>query len=59
MREAFGVPRTLGVFPGRVTYVIDQAGVVRHIFNSQLAAGRHVQEALRAVKSLRPAGGAD
>jgi peroxiredoxin Q/BCP len=52
IRDAFGVPRTLGIFPGRVTYVIDQAGVVRHVFSSQLAAGRHVAEALRVVQSL-------
>jgi len=35
VRKLYGVPSTLGLLPGRVTYVIDQNGVVQHIFNSQ------------------------
>jgi thioredoxin-dependent peroxiredoxin len=57
LRKAFGVPKTLGVLPGRVTYVIDRQGIVRLVFNAQLAADRHVQEALEMVKRL--AGEAD
>jgi peroxiredoxin Q/BCP len=53
IRAAFGVPKTLGLFPGRVTFVIDKAGIVRHVFNSQLAAGQHVKEALRVVEQLQ------
>ena len=52
-RRAFGVPKTMGVFPGRVTYVIDREGIVRHIFRSQFAADRHVQEALDVVRKLK------
>ena len=52
-RRAFGVPKTMGFFPGRVTYVIDREGVVRRIFNSQFAADRHVQEALEMVRKLK------
>ncbi len=52
LRKAYGVPRTLGIVPGRVTYVIDKAGVVRHIFSSQLSADRHVAEALSMVRQL-------
>ncbi len=52
LRKAFGVPRTLGLLPGRVTYVIDKEGVVRHIFNSQFSADRHVSEALAVVRQL-------
>ena len=52
LRKAFGVPRTLGLFPGRVTYVIDRQGIVRLVFNSQLNAGRHVTEALEVVRQL-------
>ena len=55
LRKAFGVPKTLGLLPGRVTYVIDRAGIVRHIFNSQFAADRHVQEALKIVRELNAA----
>jgi thioredoxin-dependent peroxiredoxin len=53
VRSAFGVPKTMGVLPGRVTYVIDREGIVRHIFNSQFAAERHVQEALGMIRKLK------
>jgi thioredoxin-dependent peroxiredoxin len=52
LREAFGVPKTLGILPGRVTYVIDKQGIVRHVFSSQLAAEEHVREAMEMVKRL-------
>jgi peroxiredoxin Q/BCP len=52
LRRAFGVPKTLGFLPGRVTYVIDCQGVVRMAFSAQLAADRHVREALAAVRQL-------
>jgi len=52
LRHAFGVPKTLGLLPGRVTYVIDQDGVVRLLFNAPLTADRHVREALRVVEEL-------
>lgn len=51
-RNAFGVPKTWGVFPGRVTYVIDREGVVRHVFNAQFTAEGHVKEALAMVRKL-------
>ena len=52
VRKLYGVPSTLGLFPGRVTYVIDKDGVVRHVFSSQLGATRHVDEALDVVRTL-------
>ena len=52
LRKAYGVPATLWVLPGRVTYVIDKAGVVRHVFDSQLQATRHIDEALAVIKKL-------
>jgi len=55
VRKTFGVPATLGLLPGRVTYVIDQAGVVRHVFNSQFNFKGHVEEALRVLKELQAA----
>ena len=51
-RRAFGVPKSMGLLPGRVTYVIDREGIVRHLFISQFAADRHVQEALDAIREL-------
>ena len=53
VRSLFGVPSSLGLIPGRVTYVIDKEGIVRHIFSSQLDPERHVEEALQILKSLR------
>jgi peroxiredoxin Q/BCP len=50
LRTLYGVPATLGLLPGRVTFVIDGAGVVRHVFNSQLDATRHVREALEVLR---------
>ena len=52
LRKAFGVPKSLGLLPGRVTYVIDTQSIVRHLFSGQLAADRHVQEALQTVRDL-------
>jgi peroxiredoxin Q/BCP len=52
LRKAFGVPATLGLLPGRVTYVIDKHGIVRHIFSAQFASDEHVRQALGAVDAL-------
>ncbi len=52
VRKLYGVPNTLGLFPGRVTYVIDREGVVRHIFSSQVGIVEHVEEALVALESI-------
>jgi peroxiredoxin Q/BCP len=52
LRRAFGVSKTLGIIPGRVTFVIDRQGVVRHVFSGQFVADRHVREALAAVRAL-------
>jgi thioredoxin-dependent peroxiredoxin len=52
LRKAYGVPKTLGILPGRVTYVIDKAGIVRHVFTALFSAERHVAEALKVVKAL-------
>jgi len=51
VRKQYGVKPTLGVLPGRVTFVIDKSGVVRHVFNSQLQATQHVKEAIGALRS--------
>jgi thioredoxin-dependent peroxiredoxin len=53
VRAQYGVPRTLGLFPGRVTYLIDRDGIVRHIFSSQFQPWRHVPEALKILEGLR------
>jgi thioredoxin-dependent peroxiredoxin len=53
LRRKYDVGRSLGLIPGRVTYVIDRKGVVQHAFSSQLRARQHVAEALAVLKKLR------
>lgn len=55
LRKAYGVPKTLWLLPGRVTYVIDKQGLVQQAFNSQLFATQHVKEALATVRKLATA----
>ena len=52
VRHLYGVPSTLGIIEGRVTYIIDKKGIVRHIFNSQGHPGLHVEEAIKALKEI-------
>ena len=52
LRKAYGVPSALGILPGRVTYVIDKQGVVRHVFNDMLNAQKHISEALQVVQKI-------
>lgn len=54
VRELYGVERTLGILPGRVTYVIGKGGVVCHVYSSQLRATQHPREALQAVNRPPP-----
>ena len=53
VRQQYGVTKTLGLFPGRSTYLIDRGGIVRHIFSSQFLPAKHVTEALSVLKRLR------
>ncbi len=59
LRKAFGVPSVLGLLPGRVTYVIDGAGVIRHVFNNLLDGPAHRREALAVLRQLRDEAGTD
>jgi len=52
VRELYGVPKTLGILPGRVTYVIDGKGIVVHITSSQLGYKKHVGEAIKALRAV-------
>ena len=49
---AFGIKKTLGFIPGRVTFVFDKAGVCKSRFESQIRVGKHVDDALALVKKL-------
>lgn len=52
VRKLYGVHSTMGILPGRVTYIIDKKGVVRHIFSSQTQTEKHVQEAIQVLKQI-------
>jgi peroxiredoxin Q/BCP len=55
VRKMYGAESTLGFIPGRVTFVIDKRGVVRHVFSSQLQPEKHVQEARQILIKLNEA----
>ncbi|HKT22211.1 MAG TPA: peroxiredoxin [Nitrososphaerales archaeon] len=52
VRELYGAKGSLGLVPGRITFVIDKQGVVRHVFSSQLRPRQHITEAVEALKSI-------
>ncbi|MDQ5827527.1 MAG: peroxiredoxin [Chloroflexota bacterium] len=52
VRKLYGASSTFGLIPGRVTYILDEEGVVRHIFSSQLGVEKHIEEALEALRSM-------
>ena len=49
VRKLFGVPKSMGFIPGRVTYIINKKGKVIYIFNSLKDAEKHVAEAKRIL----------
>ena len=52
VRKLYGVKKTFGIIPGRVTFVIDREGIVRHVFSSQSSPAKHVEEALSTLAGL-------
>jgi peroxiredoxin Q/BCP len=55
VKKRYGVRSTLGIIPGRVTYVIDRQRVVRHVFSSQMNIDGHVREALATLAAIAAA----
>lgn len=52
VRKLYGVTSTLGILPGRVTYVIDRNGMIRYIFSSQTNAKAHVDKSLEILLEM-------
>ncbi|AUT00528.1 peroxiredoxin [Nostoc sp. CENA543] len=52
VRKLYGATAAFGLFPGRVTYVIDQQGTVQYVFDSMLNFKGHVDEALKTLQQL-------
>ena len=54
VEKLFGVKRIfLGLLTGRVSFVVDKQGIIRHVFTSRSQAAKHVEEALKVIKSLK------
>lgn len=51
-RKAFGLPSFLGLLPGRVTFIVDKEGIIKHTFRADFNANQHIEEALKVVQSL-------
>lgn len=49
VRKLYGVPATLWILPGRVTYIIDPDGIIRKIFDSQFDFAGHVKVAKELI----------
>lgn len=50
--KAFGVGKTFGLLPGRITFVIDKTGLCRLSFSSQIKLEKHISHALDIVKAI-------
>ena len=48
----YGVGKTLGILPGRVTFIIDRQGIIRGIYSSQINFQKHVEEALEVLRRI-------
>ncbi len=52
VRKQYGATTAFGFIPGRVTYLIDQNGVVQYVLDSMLNFKGHVEEALKTLQQL-------
>ena len=52
VRKLYGVKPSLGLIPGRVTFIIDKKGVIRYIFSSQFKAKEHVEKSLEILLAI-------
>ena len=56
VRKEFGVPRAaFGLFPGRVTYVLDKNGVCQKVYDELADAASHVAVAKETLVEMKPA----
>jgi len=57
--RSYGVTRLAGLlpFPRRVTFVIDERGIIRGAISHEIAVGRHLTEALEILDRLSPPAG--
>ena len=53
--KSFGLKKTLGLLPARVTFVIDKNGVIQGVYSSQLKMKAHSEDALDVVQRISKA----
>ena len=54
VRKSFKVPRAgFGLFPGRVTYVLDKDGVCQKVYDELADAASHVEVAKDALTDIK------
>lgn len=51
LRRQLGLGKSLGLIPKRVSFVVDEMGVIRYIFDSQLAVKKHAIKTLDFLKT--------
>jgi peroxiredoxin Q/BCP len=52
VRKQYGATTAFGLIPGRVTYVIDQEGIVQYVFDSMFNFKGHVEEAIKTLNKI-------
>ena len=52
VRRRYNVPKSFGLIPGRVTFVLDRIGRIHYIFSSQMMAEEHVVRTLKIIRDL-------
>ena len=52
VRKLYGANGRFSFLPGRITFIIDKKGIIRHIFSSQVQPTKHTQEALLILKQI-------
>ena len=53
VQQLYGVEKTFGLIRARITFIVDNQGIVRHIFSSQLNIDKHITDALEIVLLLQ------
>ncbi|CCH65977.1 Alkyl hydroperoxide reductase subunit C-like protein [Richelia intracellularis HM01] len=46
----YGAMTAFGLFPGRVTYIINPEGIVQYVFDSMFNFKGHVEETLKQIQ---------
>jgi peroxiredoxin Q/BCP len=52
--KAYDVVRFFGAFTQRVTFVIDEQGIVRGVFRHELSAEKHIEDVQRCLSTFSP-----